>query len=64
MNPFPVVPGVRVPIGWRLRFAADVMASAAEVPKGAPLMRQRKVFRMAMEKRRRRRLKLWRENVR
>jgi hypothetical protein len=64
MNPFPVIPAVRVPIGWRLRFAADVLMSATQVPKGAPLMRQRRVFRLAMEKRLRLRLKMPRGNVR
>jgi hypothetical protein len=34
------------------------------VTKGAPTMRQRRQFRMAMEKRKRRRLRLMRENMR
>lgn len=64
MNPFPVMPAVRVPIGWRMRFAADVFVAATKAPKGAPLMRQRRVFRLAMEKRRRVRLHVPRGNVR
>jgi hypothetical protein len=64
MNPFPVIPAVRVPRGWRLRFAADAFVAATKVPKGAPLMRQRRVFRMAMEKRQRVKLRVSRENVR
>jgi hypothetical protein len=62
--PYPVWPTVRVPIGARMRIFADVLASMDRVTKGAPVMRQRRQFRLAMEKRRIKRLRLWRENVR
>ena len=61
---FPILPNVRIPIGARLRIFADVVASMEEVQKGAPVMRQRRQFRLAMEKRKRVRLRLWKENVR
>jgi hypothetical protein len=59
-----IIPGVRIPIGARLRIFSDVVASMDAVTKGAPIMRQRRQFRLAMEKRKRRRLRLWKENVR
>lgn len=61
--PYWVVPGVRVPIGHRLRFAADVAMAFRAVPKGLPAMAQRRALRMAMVKRARLRLKLWRGNI-
>lgn len=66
-NRFPVLPAVRVPIGCRVRFAADVLVASEVVERlpGKPgPMRQRRAFRLAMEKRNRKRLKLWREIVR
>ena len=63
-QPYWVVPNVRVPIGSRLRFAADVANAVRAVKHGLPRMAQRRAFRMAMERQTRRRLKLWRENVR
>jgi hypothetical protein len=61
-----IIPGVRIPIGSRLRIFSDVLASMQEVQRGASTMRQRKQFRLAMEKRKRRRLRVWpaRENMR
>lgn len=61
---FPILPNVRIPIGARLRIFSDVVASMNGVQKGAPIMRQRRQFRLAMEKRKRKRLRLWKENVR
>lgn len=61
---FPIVPGVRIPMGARLRIFSDVVASMDKVTRGAPRMRQRRQFRLAMEKRKRVRLRLWKENVR
>jgi hypothetical protein len=55
-----IIPGVRIPIGARLRIFSDVLASMSEVTKGAPIMRQRRQFRLAMEKRKRKQLRLWR----
>lgn len=63
--PYWVVPNARVPITHRLRFAAEVLnAMAACRQRPLPKMASRRVFRMAMEKQRRRRLKLWTGNVR
>jgi len=59
-----IIPGVRIPIGTRLRVFSDVLASMDAVQRGAPVMRQRRQFRLAMEKRKRIRLRVWRENVR
>lgn len=65
---FPVWPYVRIPMGMRLRLVADVVNATKHVartlPKGAPAMQQRRAFRLAMEKQKRRKLRLWRENVR
>jgi hypothetical protein len=61
---WPVLALVRIPIGARLRVFADVLASMEKVAKGAPTMRQRRQFRLAMEKRKRARLRLWRGNMR
>lgn len=61
---FPIWPNVRIPIGARLRIFSDVLASMEKVTRGAPIMRQRRQFRLAMEKRKRQRLRLWRENMR
>jgi hypothetical protein len=65
-DPWKIIPGVRIPIGSRLRIFSDVLASMSAVTKGASLMRQRRQFRLAMEKRKRARLRLWRarENIR
>lgn len=62
--PYPVWPTVRVPMGARLRIFADVVVSLEARTKGAPAMRQRRQFRLAMEKRRLKKLRLWRDNVR
>jgi hypothetical protein len=62
--PFPVWPTVRVPMGARMRIFSDVLTSMQAVTKDAPRMRQRRQFRLAMEKRRLKKLRLWRENVR
>lgn len=61
-----IIPGVRIPIGARLRIFSDVVASMGAVQRGAPRMRQRRQFRLAMEKRKRKRLRPWsaRENIR
>ena len=59
-----IIPGGRIPIGARLRVFSDVLASMDAVQRGAPVMRQRRQFRLAMEKRKRIRLRVWRENVR
>lgn len=62
--PFWVVPGARVPIPARCRFAAEVFNASRAVPPGAGLMRQRRCFRLAMEKQKRRGLRVWRGTVR
>jgi hypothetical protein len=64
-DPWKIIPGVRIPIGARLRIFSDVLASMSAVTKGAPVMRQRRQFRLAMEKRKRQRLRVWsaRENM-
>ena len=61
---WPIVPNVRIPIGARMRIFSDVLASMQGVTTGAPIMRQRRQFRLAMEKRKRVRLRLWKANVR
>lgn len=58
------LPRVRVPMAWRLRFAADVFMAAQAVPKGAPAMRSRRCFRLAMERRRLLRLRTMRDGIR
>ena len=49
---FPIWPNVRIPIGARLRIFSDVLASMEKVTSGAPIMEKRK------------RKRLWRENMR
>lgn len=61
---WPVLPLVRVPMGGRLRIAADVLRAVGKVPKSAPMMRQRRCFRLAMIREARKPLKLLRGNVR
>lgn len=61
---WPVLPMVRIPMGTRLRIAADALRAAARVPKEACTMRQRRCFRLAMIKEGRKRLPVWRANVR
>jgi hypothetical protein len=63
-DPWRIIPGVRIPIGARLRVFSDVLACMDKVTNGAPVMRRRRQFRLAMEKRKRKRLRLWRENMR
>jgi hypothetical protein len=65
-DPFPIWPYVRIPMGMRLRLVADVMnaTKAVKLPPNAPAMQRRRAWRMAMEKQKRRKLRLWRENVR
>lgn len=61
---FVILPHQRIPITMRLRFAAEVMMATRAVPRAAGLMRQRRCFRLAMVKQKRRVLKLWRGNIR
>jgi hypothetical protein len=63
VSKFQVLPHQRIPIPMRMRFAVEVMMASRAVPKGAPMMRQRRCFRLAMEKQKRRIIKLMRENV-
>ena len=58
-DPFPIFPTIRIPIPTRLRFAADVIEASKAVPPNASAMRQRRCFRLAMEKRRWKRLHRW-----
>ena len=61
---FTILPHQRVPIGMRARFAAEVMNASRHVPAGASRMRARRCFRLAMEKQKRRHMKLWRATIR
>jgi hypothetical protein len=60
---FQILPHQRIPITMRMRFAAEVISASALVPKGASRMRQRRCFRMAMERQKRRVLRLWRGTI-
>jgi hypothetical protein len=60
---FVILPHQRIPITMRMRFAAEVISASGQVPKGASIMRQRRCFRMAMEKQKRRTLRLWRGTI-
>lgn len=64
MSRFVVLPHQRIPITMRLRFAAEVFNASRSVPAVASRMRQRRCFRMAMLKQKRRVLKLWRGTIR
>jgi hypothetical protein len=61
---FTILPHQRIPIPMRLRFAAECLMASRAVPKDASPMRQRRCFRLAMEKQKRRMLRLWRGAVR
>jgi hypothetical protein len=64
MARFEILPHQRVPIPMRARFAAEVFNASRSVPRGAPEMRQRRCFRLAMEKQKRRVMRLWRGTIR
>ncbi len=64
MSRFVILEHQRVPIPMRALFAAQVFNASRHIPKNAPRMRQRRCFRLAMEKQRRRRVRLWRGTVR
>lgn len=64
MTRFVILPHHRIPISMRCRFAAEVFNASRSVPRGAGYMRQRRCFRLAMEKQKRRVLKLWKGTVR
>jgi hypothetical protein len=60
---FMILPHQRIPITMRMRFAAECLMASGDVPKDASPMRQRRCFRMAMEKQKRRVLRLWRGTI-
>lgn len=64
MSRFTILPHQRIPIPMRMRFAAECLMASRAVPKDAIEARQRRCFRLAMEKQKRRVLKLWRGTVR
>ena len=61
---FVILPHQRIPIPMRLRFATECLLASRAVPKDASPMRQRRCFRLAMEKQKRRLLRVWRGTVR
>jgi hypothetical protein len=64
MTRFTVLPHQRIPIPMRLRFASECLLATREIPRNASPMRQRRCFRLAMERMKRRTFRVMKGTVR